>query len=60
MIEALKAAADKRKARSRSKKSPEEVRAEGVADLEAAVAKLPDENDRELSLAASGRVEGDA
>ena len=50
--EAMKeAAADKRKSRSRSKKTPEEVRAEGVADLEAAVAKLPDEKDRELSKA---------
>lgn len=50
--EAMKeAAADKRKSRSRAKKSPEEVRAEGVADLEAAVAKLPDDKDRELSLA---------
>jgi uncharacterized protein YdhG (YjbR/CyaY superfamily) len=50
--EAMKeAAADKRKSRSRAKKSPEEVRAEGIADLEAAVAKLPDDKDRELSLA---------
>jgi uncharacterized protein YdhG (YjbR/CyaY superfamily) len=50
--EAMKeAAADKRKSRSRAKKTPEEVRAEGVADLEAAVAKLPDEKDRELSKA---------
>lgn len=50
--EAMKeAAADKRKARSRSKKSPEEVRAEGVADLEAAIAKLPDDRDRELAKA---------
>lgn len=50
--EAMKeAAADKRKSRSRAKKSSEEVRAEGVADLEAAVAKLPDDKDRELSLA---------
>lgn len=50
--EAMKeAAADKRKSRSRAKKTPEEVRAEGVADLEAAIAKLPDDDDRELSLA---------
>ena len=50
--EAMKeAAADKRKSRSRAKKSPEEVRAEGIADLEAAVAKLTDDKDRELSLA---------
>ncbi|WP_311258252.1 hypothetical protein [Microbacterium sp. WCS2018Hpa-9] len=55
--EAMKeAAADKRKSRSRAKKSPEEVRAEGVADLEAAVAKLPDDKDRELSLALHGLV----
>ena len=50
--EAMKeAAADKRKSRSRAKKTPEEVRAEGVADLEAAIAKLPDDKDRELSKA---------
>lgn len=50
--EAMKeAAADKRKSRSRAKKSPEEVRAEGVADLEAAIAKLPDDADRELAKA---------
>jgi len=50
--EAMKeAAADKRKSRSRAKKTPEEVRAEGVADLEAAIAKLRDDNDRELSKA---------
>lgn len=50
--EAMKeAAADKRKSRSRAKKTPEEVRAEGVADLEAAIAKLPDDKDRELSTA---------
>jgi uncharacterized protein YdhG (YjbR/CyaY superfamily) len=50
--EAMKeAAADKRKSRSRAKKSPEEVRAEGIADLEVAVAKLTDDKDRELSLA---------
>lgn len=50
--EAMKeAAADKRKSRSRAKKTPEEVRAEGVADLEAAIAKLPDDDDRELAKA---------
>ena len=50
--EAMKeAAADKRKARSRSKKSPEEVRAEGEADLKAAIEKLPDATDKALSLA---------
>ncbi|UWF77537.1 MULTISPECIES: iron chaperone [Microbacterium] len=39
--EAMKAAAaDKRKARTRAKKSPEEVRAEGEADLNEAIAKL--------------------
>ena len=39
--EAMKAAAaDKRKARSRAKKSPEEVRAEGEADITAAIEKL--------------------
>ncbi|MFJ4223502.1 iron chaperone [Microbacterium sp. NPDC089695] len=39
--EAMKAAAsDKKKARSRAKKSPEEVRAEGEADLKEAIAKL--------------------
>jgi uncharacterized protein YdhG (YjbR/CyaY superfamily) len=41
--EAMKAAADdKKKARSRAKKSPEEVRAEGEADLKASLAKLSD------------------
>ena len=41
--EAMKAAAaDKRKARSRAKKSPEEARAEGLADLREAIGKLPD------------------
>lgn len=43
------AAADKRKARSRSKKSPEEVRAEGEADLKAAIDKLSDPNDKTLA-----------
>lgn len=43
--EAMKAAAaDKRKARSRAKKSPEEVRAEGEADLKAAIEKLSAED----------------
>ncbi|PCE15795.1 hypothetical protein AUC47_13100 [Microbacterium sp. SZ1] len=43
--EAMKAAAaDKRKTRSRAKKSPEEVRAEGEADLKEAIAKLSDED----------------
>jgi len=43
--EAMKAAAaDKRKARSRAKKSPEEVRAEGEADLKAAIQKLSEED----------------
>ncbi|KAA0962021.1 MULTISPECIES: DUF1801 domain-containing protein [Microbacterium] len=50
--EAMKeAAADKRRSRSRSKKTPEDVRAEGLADLEAAIAKLPDADDRTLSAA---------
>jgi len=50
--EAMKeAAADKRKSRSRARKTPEDVRAEGLADLEAAIAKLPDAGDRELSAA---------
>ena len=48
--EAMKAAAaDKRKARSRAKKTPEEVRAEGEADLKDAIAKLSDETDRKLA-----------
>lgn len=48
--EAMKeAAADKRKSRSRAKKSPEEARAEGEADLKAAIEKLSDESDRALS-----------
>ncbi|MEN0023944.1 MAG: hypothetical protein AAGC61_11710 [Microbacterium sp.] len=43
--EAMKAAAsDKRTARSRAKKSPEEVRAEGEADLKAAIEKLSDDD----------------
>lgn len=41
--EAMKAAAaEKKTARSRAKKSPEEVRAEGEADLKAAIDKLSD------------------
>ena len=36
------AAAEKKTARSRAKKSPEEVRAEGEADLKAAIDKLSD------------------
>lgn len=48
--EAMKeAAADKRKSRSRAKKSPEEVRAEGEGDLKAAIEKLSDESDRALA-----------
>lgn len=47
--EAMKAAADdKKKARSRAKKTPEEVRAEGEADLRAAIEKLSDA-DREIA-----------
>lgn len=50
--EAMKAAAaDKRKARSRAKKSPEEARAEGLADLREAIGKLPDAADRDLATA---------
>lgn len=41
--EAMKAAVDdKKKARSRAKKTPEEVRAEGEADLQASLEKLSD------------------
>lgn len=41
--EAMKAAAaEKKTARSRAKKSPEEVRAEGEADIKAAIDKLSD------------------
>jgi uncharacterized protein YdhG (YjbR/CyaY superfamily) len=48
--EAMKAAAaDKRKAKSRSRKTPEEVRAEGEADLKEAIAKLSDEFDQKLA-----------
>lgn len=48
--EAMQAAAKEAKAkRSRSKKTPEEQRAAGEADLKEAIAKLPDENDRKLS-----------
>lgn len=47
--EAMKAAADdKKKARSRAKKTPEEVRAEGEADLKASLEKLSDA-DREIA-----------
>lgn len=47
--EAMKAAAaEKKTARSRAKKSPEEVRAEGEADLKASFEKLSD-TDRELA-----------
>jgi uncharacterized protein YdhG (YjbR/CyaY superfamily) len=43
--EAMKAAAaDKKKARSRAKKTPEEARAEGEADLKASLEKLTDED----------------
>ena len=50
--EAMQAAAKEAKAkRSRARKTPEDVRAEGLADLEAAIAKLPDAGDRELSAA---------
>ncbi|WP_144875537.1 hypothetical protein [Microbacterium sp. 1.5R] len=38
------AAADKRKARSRAKKSPQQARAEGEADLKAAIEKLGDDD----------------
>jgi uncharacterized protein YdhG (YjbR/CyaY superfamily) len=48
--EAMKAAAaDKRKAKSRAKKTPEEVRAEGEADLKEAIAKLSDASDKKLA-----------
>lgn len=47
--EAMKDTAKERRAsRSRAKKSPEEARAEGEADLRAAIAKLTEE-DRELA-----------
>lgn len=47
--EAMKAAAaEKKTTRSRAKKSPEEVRAEGEADLKASFEKLSD-TDRELA-----------
>jgi uncharacterized protein YdhG (YjbR/CyaY superfamily) len=38
------AAAEKKTARSRAKKTPEEARAEGEADLQAAIAKLSDDD----------------
>ncbi|MBO0980316.1 DUF1801 domain-containing protein [Microbacterium sp. SD291] len=48
--EAMKAAAaEKRTARSRAKKTPEEIRAEGEADIKAAVEKLTDA-DRAVAL----------
>lgn len=50
--EAMQAAAkEARTKRSRAKKSPEEQRAAGEADLREAVDKLPDENDKKLALA---------
>lgn len=50
--EAMQAAAQEAKAkRSRAKKSPEEQRAAGEADLQEAIAKLPDENDKKLATA---------
>ncbi|MEV4776598.1 DUF1801 domain-containing protein [Microbacterium sp. LWO13-1.2] len=49
--EAMQAAAKESKARrSRAKKSPEEQRAEGEADLKEAIAKLPDTADQKLAL----------
>lgn len=48
--EAMQAAAKEAKAkRSRAKKSPEEQRAEGEADLKAAIEKLSDANDKALA-----------
>ena len=48
--EAMQAAAKESKARrSRAKKSPEEQRAEGEADLKEAIAKLPDADDQKLA-----------
>ncbi|WP_334151343.1 hypothetical protein [Microbacterium sp.] len=48
--EAMQAAAKEAKAkRSRAKKSPEEQRAEGEADLKAAIEKLSDANDKKLA-----------
>lgn len=50
--EAMQAAAkEARTKRSRAKKSPEEQRAAGEADLREAVDKLSDENDKKLALA---------
>lgn len=50
--EAMQAAAkEARTKRSRAKKSPEEQRTAGEADLREAVNKLPDENDKKLALA---------
>lgn len=48
--EAMQAAAKEAKAkRSRAKKSPEEQRAAGEADLQEAIAKLPEDADRALA-----------
>jgi len=48
--EAMQAAAKEAKAkRSRAKKTPEEQRAEGEADLQAAIAKLSDASDKKLA-----------
>lgn len=49
--EAMQAAAKEAKAkRSRAKKTPEEQRAAGEADLEEAIAKLPDAGDKKLAI----------
>ncbi|PVE98640.1 DUF1801 domain-containing protein [Microbacterium sp. TPD7012] len=48
--EAMQAAAKEAKTkRSRAKKTPEEQRAEGEADLKEAIAKLSDDSDRKLA-----------
>ena len=48
--EAMQAAVKEAKAkRSRAKKTPEEQRAEGEADLQAAIAKLSDASDKKLA-----------
>jgi uncharacterized protein YdhG (YjbR/CyaY superfamily) len=48
--EAMQAAAKEAKAkRSRARKTPEEQRAEGEADLQAAIAKLSDASDKKLA-----------
>jgi uncharacterized protein YdhG (YjbR/CyaY superfamily) len=55
--EAMQAAAKEAKARrSRAKKTPEEQRAEGEADLKAAIDKLSDDNDKKLATALHGLV----